>query len=154
MVLICLFEHGRIWGIMGSMSLVSVQQLPYCKKHTCEMTPYFQVITSLGNNIFPLNLTHCSGYLCKYDDQEITWQNYITTIAILIGVISEWMIERIVEWNAGILQNCLLVLLFPLLVPNNTKDKLLFISSAIQKTMLSQFQFSVCINTWQHVTVT
>ena len=57
---------------MGNISLVSVQQLPYCKKHTYEMTPYFQVITSLHSTVsFISSMTHCSGNLCKYDDQVI-----------------------------------------------------------------------------------
>lgn len=71
-----LFEHGRIWGIMGNMSLVSVQQLPYCKKHTCEMTPYFQVITSLGNNFFPLKHDSLQWLL-----MQIWWsRNYMTEL--------------------------------------------------------------------------
>ena len=40
------------WKHMRNMSLVPVQQLPYCKKHTCGMTPYFQVITSVHNSFF------------------------------------------------------------------------------------------------------
>jgi hypothetical protein len=44
--------------------------------------------------------------------------------------------------------------LFPWLIPNSITNKVLLISSAIQKAMHYQFQFSVYISRSLHVTVT